>query len=48
MCLYKISNNFIIQMEWTPLHWAASNSHSDSVDLLASRGADIYMKDGVS
>ena len=32
----------------TPLHFAAERGHTDSVALLAARGANINMKDEVS
>ena len=38
----------IIQWQRTPLHYAAAWGHTDSVALLAARGANINMKDDVS
>ena len=32
----------------TALHWAASNGHANTVDVLVKSGADVNMKDGVS
>ena len=39
---------FIIQWQNTPLHWAATSGHTDSVALLVDSGADINMKNIVS
>ena len=39
---------FIIQVQNTPLHYAANNGHTDSVALLVASGADINMKNKVS
>ena len=39
---------YIIQGQYTPLHLAAKNGHTDSVALLVASGADINMKDIVS
>ena len=41
-------DNIVLQGQGTPLHWAAIKGHTDSVALLASRGANINMKDRVS
>ena len=38
----------IIQVQWTPLHYAAALGHTDSVALLAASGANVNMKDKVS
>ena len=38
----------IIQLKWTPLHYAANYDHSDTVALLVKNGADINMKNVVS
>ena len=35
-------------MQYTPLHYAAGNGHTDSVALLVASGADINMKNKVS
>ena len=39
---------YIIQLQSTPLYFAAGNGHTDSVTLLVASGADINMKDNVS
>ena len=39
---------FIIQLQATPLHYAAARGHTDSVALLVASGADVNMKDCVS
>lgn len=41
-------NYSIIQMQRTPLHWAARRDHTDSVALLVASGANVNMKDKVS
>ena len=38
----------IIQLKWTPLHYAANHDRSDTVALLVNSGADISMKNVVS
>ena len=37
-----------IQRQWTPLHLAARDGHTEIVDLLVKNGADINIKDNVS
>ena len=45
-----INNNFLsyMQVQWTPLHCAANNGHTDSVALLVANGADVNSKNKVS
>ena len=40
--------NSILQLKWTPLHYAANHAHSDTVALLVKFEADINMKNAVS
>ena len=47
-CIVVNDDIIIIQTQWTPLHYAASNGHTDSVALLVDNGADVNMKDKVS
>ena len=45
-----VSGNYfiVIQGHLTPLHYAASKGHTDSISLLVASVADVNVKDNVS
>ena len=38
--------NFLSPHQGSPLHWAASGGHVDTIQILIDKAADINMKDG--
>ena len=48
ICVNIVMIFIIIQLQQTPLHYAARDGHTDSVALLVANGADVNMKTKVS
>ena len=44
----KPYNCMFLQDHQTPLYWAASGGHTDTVKILIEKGADVNAKDKVS